>query len=49
MMRRFIHIDTVKQPDILVVCDKSKLDERGCNGPPDFSLKFPPHHPAKMI
>jgi Uma2 family endonuclease len=27
---------TVVQPDILVVCDKEKLDERGCKGTPDF-------------
>jgi hypothetical protein len=25
-------ITTVLQPDIVVVCDKSKLDERGCRG-----------------
>ena len=23
-------------PDILVVCDSSKLDDRGCNGAPDW-------------
>lgn len=34
------YIDTVVQPDILVVCDKSKLDERGCNGPPDFIIEI---------
>lgn len=28
-------IDVV-QPDILVVCDPGKLDEKGCSGPPDF-------------
>lgn len=28
-------IDVV-QPDILVVCDPDKLDEKGCKGPPDF-------------
>ncbi len=27
---------TVVQPDLLVVCDQSKLDERGCRGAPDF-------------
>jgi hypothetical protein len=26
---------TVVQPDLCVVCDKSKLDEAGCNGSPD--------------
>jgi Uma2 family endonuclease len=29
-------IDTVVQPDICIVCDLSKLDERGCLGAPDF-------------
>ena len=31
---------TVVQPDIVVVCDKSKLDERGCKGPPDFVIEI---------
>jgi Uma2 family endonuclease len=34
------YVDTVVQPDILVVCDKSKLDERGCNGAPDFIIEI---------
>jgi len=34
------YIDTVVQPDILIVCDKGKLDERGCNGPPDFIIEI---------
>lgn len=29
-------IDTVVQPDVLVVCDLSKLDERGMRGAPDW-------------
>lgn len=29
-------IDTVVQPDVLVVCDESKLDERGVRGAPDW-------------
>ena len=28
--------DTVLQPDLLVVCDESKLDDRGCVGAPDM-------------
>ena len=32
--------DTVVQPDILVVCDKSKLDERGCKGAPDMVIEI---------
>lgn len=31
---------TVVQPDLTVVCDKSKLDDRGCNGSPDFILEI---------
>jgi Uma2 family endonuclease len=26
-------------PDIVVVCDPSKIDERGCNGVPDFIIE----------
>lgn len=29
-------IDTVVQPDVLVVCDLTKLDERGMRGAPDW-------------
>ena len=29
-------IDTVVQPDLVVVCDRAKLDERGCRGAPDW-------------
>ena len=32
-------IDTVVQPDISVICDKSKLDERGCRGAPDWIVE----------
>ncbi|MDR2607277.1 MAG: Uma2 family endonuclease [Treponema sp.] len=32
--------DTVVEPDIAVVCDPSKLDDRGCNGPPDFIIEI---------
>lgn len=33
-------IFTVVQPDILVVCDPSKLDDRGCNGAPDIIIEI---------
>lgn len=33
-------IDTVVQPDICVVCDHSKLDERGCLGAPDLIVEI---------
>lgn len=29
----------VVQPDVLVVCDPSKLDERGCRGAPDLVIE----------
>jgi Uma2 family endonuclease len=32
--------DTVVEPDIVVVCDPSKIDERGCNGPPDLVIEI---------
>lgn len=33
-------IITVVQPDIFVVCDPSKMDERGCLGSPDFIIEI---------
>ena len=30
---------TVVQPDIAVVCDRAKLDERGCRGAPDWIIE----------
>ncbi|MEX2513993.1 MAG: Uma2 family endonuclease [Cyclobacteriaceae bacterium] len=33
-------IDTVVQPDICVVCDPKKLDERGCLGAPDLVVEI---------
>lgn len=33
-------IETVVQPDLLVVCDESKIDERGCNGAPDLVVEI---------
>ena len=32
--------DTVFLPDIVVVCDPEKLDDRGCNGPPDLVIEI---------
>jgi Uma2 family endonuclease len=32
--------DTVVQPDIIVVCDKTKLGSEGCRGAPDFALEI---------
>ncbi len=33
-------VDTVVEPDITVVCDKSKLDDHGCKGAPDMALEI---------
>jgi Uma2 family endonuclease len=33
-------IRTVVQPDIFVVCDKSKIDARGCLGAPDWIIEI---------
>ena len=33
-------IRTVVQPDICVVCDRSKLDDRGCLGAPDWIVEI---------
>ena len=34
------YVDTVVQPDILVVCNKSKLDEHGVKGAPDLVIEI---------
>ena len=34
------HIYTVVQPDICIICDAAKLDERGCLGAPDFIIEI---------
>lgn len=33
-------VDTVVEPDISVVCDKNKIDQRGCKGAPDFVIEI---------
>ncbi len=33
-------ITSVVQPDICVICDKSKLDDRGCVGAPDWIIEI---------
>lgn len=32
-------VETVVQPDIAVICDPSKLDEKGCRGAPDWIVE----------
>lgn len=31
---------TIVQPDVMLVCDKDKLDENRCNGAPDFIIEI---------
>jgi len=33
-------IDTVVQPDISIICDSAKIDERGCQGAPDWIVEI---------
>ena len=33
-------VDTVVEPDIVIVCDSSKLDDRGCKGAPDMVIEI---------
>lgn len=42
------YVETVVQPDILVVCDASKLDERGCKGAPDLIVEISSPSTGKM-
>lgn len=39
-------IDTVVQPDLVVVCDPQKLDDRGCKGAPDLIIEILSTHTA---
>ncbi|ABI68072.1 conserved hypothetical protein [Syntrophomonas wolfei subsp. wolfei str. Goettingen G311] len=40
-------IDTVVQPDIVVVCDEKKLDNKGCKGAPDIIIEIISQSTAK--
>lgn len=41
------HPLTIVQPDIMVICDKNKLDGKRCNGAPDFIIEIvSPGNPA---
>ncbi len=38
---------TIVQPDIMIICDKDKLDGKRCNGAPDFIIEIvSPGNPA---
>jgi Uma2 family endonuclease len=32
-------VETVVQPDVAVICDPDKLDEKGCRGAPDWIIE----------
>lgn len=38
----FLNADdkTYVEPDVSVICDRNKLDDRGCNGAPDFVIEI---------
>jgi len=40
-------VKTVVQPDIAIVCDPSKLDEKGCKGAPDLIVEISSPSTAK--
>lgn len=39
-VKLFENEDTALEPDIVVICDKSKLNEKGCNGAPDLVVEI---------
>ena len=42
------YIDNVVQPDIVVICDPKKLDDRGCKGAPDLIIEILSPSTARM-
>jgi Uma2 family endonuclease len=39
-MRNDKEVKTVVQPDLCVICNPTKLDDRGCNGAPDLIIEI---------
>ena len=37
--KRMEDVKKVVEPDITIVCDRSKIDEKGCNGTPDLIIE----------
>ena len=33
-------VDSVVQPDLCIICDPTKIDEKGCNGAPDMIVEI---------
>ena len=46
----FLNADnhTYVEPDLSIICDKSKLDDRGCNGAPDWVIEIVSHNSQRM-
>jgi len=40
--------DIVVQPDLVIICDKSKLDKNGCVGAPDMAIEILSPSSARM-
>jgi len=40
-------IENVVQPDLVVVCDRDKIDKRGCKGAPDMIIEILSYSTAK--
>ncbi|WP_428224982.1 Uma2 family endonuclease [Flavobacterium sp.] len=38
---------TVVQPDLCIICDENKLDDKGCNGAPDLIVEILPQNNSK--
>jgi len=32
--------DTIVQPDLVIICDPNKIDDKGCQGPPDLVIEI---------
>lgn len=43
----FMQSDRIVQPDIVVICDQSKIKERGCFGAPDWIIEILSPHTSK--
>ena len=39
-LNAYTHDNTVVQPDLLVLCDRTKLDKTGCKGTPDLVIEI---------
>ena len=47
-VRLFDNEETMFEPDIVIICDESKLDKRRCNGAPDMIIEILSPSTARM-